>query len=159
MKLRDRWLRKADDTVAAERKRALVKLDKMEETLWDAWDRSLKDELVRTMGKVTDEGSGDGAGQAEGSERKSDNVRKVNRDGDAAFTRQILDIQDRRAKILGLYAPEKKEVTGANGGPLQFQEAKPLTDEALHEVIRRHNQREAEDANRAAASKVVAASA
>ncbi len=34
-----------------------------------------------------------------------------------AFDR-LLKIQDQRAKLLGLYAPEKKELTGADGAPI-----------------------------------------
>jgi hypothetical protein len=113
-KLKNMWLREAKDTVAHEREKQLRKLDKLEEELWEAWDRSQRDELVRTMGKTTAGGTGEEAGQ----DRKSDNVRKVTRDGDASFTRQILDVQDRRAKLLGLDAPTKTELTGKDGAAI-----------------------------------------
>jgi hypothetical protein len=31
---------------------------------------------------------------------------------------RLMKIQDQRAKLLGLYAPEKKELTGADGAPI-----------------------------------------
>jgi hypothetical protein len=54
-------------------------------------------------------------------------------EGDTDAVTKCLAIMQRRAKYLGLDAPEKKEVTGANGGPMQIQTAglKGLTDEEL----------------------------
>jgi hypothetical protein len=52
--------------------------------------------------------------------------------GDVSAINQCLNIMARRAKYLGLDAPEKKEVTGANGGPVQLaSELRGVSDEDL----------------------------
>jgi hypothetical protein len=40
--------------------------------------------------------------------------------GDAIAVEKSLAISARRSKLLGLDAPQKREITGANGGPLRF---------------------------------------
>lgn len=52
--------------------------------------------------------------------------------GDTDAITKCLAIQQRRAKYLGLDAPEKREVTGAGGGPLEMvSNLKGLSDEDL----------------------------
>lgn len=51
--------------------------------------------------------------------------------GDADAITKCLAIMQRRAKLLGIDAPDKKEVTGMNGGPIQFQGFKGLSDAEL----------------------------
>jgi hypothetical protein len=43
--------------------------------------------------------------------------------GDTSSISTALRVAERRARLLGLDAPVKQEVTGANGGPLSFIEA------------------------------------
>lgn len=43
--------------------------------------------------------------------------------GDTAAVDQILKIMQRRAKLLGLDAPTKREVSGPEGGPLEFMDS------------------------------------
>lgn len=58
------------------------------------------------------------------------------KNGDGAAVDRVLKIMDRRAKLLGLDAPEKHEVAGAGGGPIQYEaveyrivhEGKPTED-------------------------------
>ena len=39
------------------------------------------------------------------------------------FLDHITRCREQQAKLLGLYAPERKEVTGAGGGPIDLREA------------------------------------
>lgn len=131
------WQADAKDAVAKEKARSLQRLNTLEEELWDAWEKSKKDEMSRTMGKVANGGERDG----DGSDAKlTDSVRKVNRDGDPAFTRQILEIHDRRAKLLGLDAPSKQEISGPGGSPIITAQL-DLSDEAQEAILRRHFER------------------
>lgn len=55
--------------------------------------------------------------------------------GDTSAVNQCLSIMQRRAKYLGLDAPDKKEVTGKNGGPLELASSlKGLSDEDLASI-------------------------
>lgn len=56
--------------------------------------------------------------------------------GDTDAITKALAIMQRRAKYLGLDAPEKKELTGANGGPMQVAglDLKGMSDEDLKKV-------------------------
>lgn len=52
-------------------------------------------------------------------------------EGDTSSISTALRVAERRARLLGLDAPVKQEVTGANGGPLSFVEvAKQFADAA-----------------------------
>lgn len=42
------------------------------------------------------------------------------RKGEVAAVDRVLKISERRAKLLGLDAPERKQLEGAGGGPMQF---------------------------------------
>lgn len=52
--------------------------------------------------------------------------------GDLDAVGKCLSIMQRRAKLLGLDAPDKKEITGANGGPIQMNGFKGLSDQELN---------------------------
>ena len=51
--------------------------------------------------------------------------------GDTDAISKCLAIMQRRAKYLGLDAPEKKELTGKDGGPIEMSRFKGLSDEEL----------------------------
>jgi len=54
--------------------------------------------------------------------------------GDTDAITKCLAIQQRRAKYLGLDAPEKRELTGAAGGPLQLSGVRGMSDEELAQL-------------------------
>lgn len=55
-------------------------------------------------------------------------------EGDTDAITKCLAIQQRRAKYLGLDAPDKKELTGAGGGPLQLTGVRGMSDEELTQL-------------------------
>jgi hypothetical protein len=59
------------------------------------------------------------------------------RKGEAAAVDRVLKIGERRAKLLGLDAPEKRELTGKGGAPLVPAAIDPglLSDQALQELL------------------------
>ena len=48
---------------------------------------------------------------------------------------RCLNIMERRAKLLGLDAPAKQELTGKDGGPLRIVTAEDLTDDELAAIV------------------------
>ncbi len=55
-------------------------------------------------------------------------------EGDTDAITKCLAIQQRRAKYLGLDAPDKKELTGAGGGPLQLTGVRGMSDDELTQL-------------------------
>lgn len=54
--------------------------------------------------------------------------------GNGAATDRVLDILAQRAKLLGLNAPVKSEVTGKGGGPVQL-DVRTLSDDELRTIV------------------------
>jgi hypothetical protein len=48
-------------------------------------------------------------------------AKKTSFNGQVAFLKLQLEVMDRIAKLTGAYEPEKTELTGPNGGPIQMQ--------------------------------------
>lgn len=82
----------------------LKKLDKMENELWQAWERS-KGGKRRT--KI--EGGTANGGTVSGGTLKERQLEDTN--GDPRYLDQIMNVMDRRAKLLGYNAPVKVEIS------------------------------------------------
>jgi hypothetical protein len=54
--------------------------------------------------------------------------------GDTDAINKCLGIMQRRSKYLGLDTPEKREITGAGGGPLQLTGVKNMSDDELAQL-------------------------
>lgn len=95
------------------RAQQLAKLDEMESELWQQWEVSKGDEeitAVKTRGK--------------NDESKEFTARKKSRIGHTSIMAQIIAIQERRSKLLGLDAPVK--LAGADGGDLMKNVPPPM---------------------------------
>jgi hypothetical protein len=149
-KLEEMWMTQATRDIALEKQRMLQKLETLECEMWDAWDRSKTDETQRTVARTGPASAveGDGSGE-KAATKKVEGVRKVSRDGDAAFAKQILEIQDRKAKLLGLDAPTRNELSGPGGGPIPVANV-PLTDDDQEAILQRHFNRTNRTSNGAA---------
>ncbi len=92
----------------------LAKINHLERTYWDAWDRSCKDaETVtqKTKGVVQRRQGEDGAFVAE---RPAEATKtSKGQAGDPRFLTGIQWCIEQRCKILGVYAPEKRELKGS----------------------------------------------
>jgi hypothetical protein len=111
------------------KRRELAELAKAQAEAWAAWEKSKLDAERTTKEMI--EGGGDGG-------RKKASMTKEGQCGDVAYLRILLDIQERRAKILGLDAPARQELSGPAGGPIAVSRSS-LTDEQLDAVIARGN--------------------
>lgn len=116
----DRW--KAQSITAIEEYVAveLAKVEHLERTYWQAWNRSCGD---RKRNKV---------GRKDAPDGKTDTVEKVRegRDGNPAFLAGVERCIERRCKLLGLDAPTKLAPTMPNGEPL-FRQPLMTPDEVV----------------------------
>jgi hypothetical protein len=118
------------------------------EEVREEWERSKEDRTAKSVkrkGFPTKSGEDDEEGgsaiKTAFQERK---VTTILGKGNPAYMDLMIRLEDQRAKILGLYAPEKKEITGKDGDPLfaivgDLDLAKLTTEEkeALLELARK----------------------
>jgi primosomal protein N' len=89
----------------------LASIDLSVKVAWAEWERSQGDRESTTQ-------------QAEDGKYGAKRVvtkKTEGRLGDVRYLELIAKCRDQRAKLLGLYAPVKQEVTGANGGPVDLR--------------------------------------
>ena len=98
----------------------LAKIDQLEKTYWEAWSRSLEKTLKRSKkmkGSVEDSVET----KSETKPRRKDveiTETTEERLGDPRYLDGILKCIQKRCELLGIDAPEKKELTGKDGKPL-----------------------------------------
>lgn len=114
------------------KQKELSRIDELQNDFWTAWEESKKN--VVTVGvekksitlKIKDASGGDIGLPA--IERK-DSRRRTGQSGNPAFLQGVLSCIDRRCKLLGLDAPERKELTGKDGEALPIAIVKMSIDE------------------------------
>ncbi len=112
-KLIKRWQKSQIIDMNDAKARELAKVDNLELTYWDAWERSCEDaETVtqKTKGKVQRKQNEDGTFVQE----RPAEVNKTSKGqaGDPRFLQGVQWCIDRRCKILGVDAPVKQQFTG-----------------------------------------------
>lgn len=65
----------------------------------------------------------------------------------ASFMKQVLDVHDRRVKLMGLSAPSRHELSGPAGGviAIETRDAQPIDSATKHALFARHMARIEED--------------
>lgn len=119
-KLVKRWRQSQLLDIDDAKTRELARIDNLELTYWDAWERSLeefKSKVIKAKGtrieKVKD-------GEAETETRSTpveQSQKSEDRNGDPRYLQGVQWCIEQRCKILGVYAAIKQEITGA----LHFQ--------------------------------------
>lgn len=111
---RESQTRDTDQAITIEIER---NLNQMREA-WEAWEKSktdYKQKFSKQKGELTGKGP-------DGQTIKTRDVERGEKDmnafGDPRYLAEIRMLADQRVKLLGLNAPEKKELTGENGSPL-----------------------------------------
>lgn len=120
--LLDEWREMRNINVDQAIQLELQRIDTMDKEAWEAWDKSKTDyersakrqKGAPTQGGGTDGGEGGGFKVLEAEERREDVVCC----GDPRYLDIIHRNAIERRKILGIYAPEKREVTGKDGAAL-----------------------------------------
>jgi hypothetical protein len=116
--LQRRWQESALGDFNAKKAAELAKMDELERTYWEAWERSC---LAREV--TTQEKTQGGEGQSEDARLKA-GVRKEQRDGNPEFLRGVERCIEMRCKITGAFAaikiapttPDGEEAWHANDG-------------------------------------------
>jgi hypothetical protein len=107
--LQRRWQESALADFNSKKAAELAKMDELERTYWEAWERSCQAREVTTQEKTqTGEGSTD-------EPRRKVGVRKEPRDGNPEFLRGVERCLDMRCKIIGAYAALKIAPTTPDG--------------------------------------------
>src|SRR5215472_12656826 len=107
--LQRRWQESALADFHAKKAAELAKVDELERTYWEAWDRSCQAREVTTQEKTQA-----GEDSTEDTRRKA-GVRKEPRDGNPEFLRGVERCIELRCKILGAFAAVKIAPTTPDG--------------------------------------------
>lgn len=119
--LRDKWRKETMEATDKWMERELSGLDEQEREAWSAWERSKQDAVTKMATKE---------GQASGKA----SVKTEGQCGDPAYLRHILDVRERRAKLLGLDAPSRSELSGPMGESIKV-DYKEIPDEHLTALL------------------------
>lgn len=105
----------------------VARTDMLIAELYEAWEKSKQDfELVRARQershvedtKRTEEGDGSKSKGKAAYVKQVQSRETVANYGNVGYISEIRKLLEYRAKLLGLYAPDRKEITGANGQPI-----------------------------------------
>lgn len=107
-----RWKAESISDIDQLKQRELKGLEHQESECWDAWNKSKQDAVTKSAKKTR---------PSAGTSKEEVATKQEAQCGDPAFQRLILDIREKRAKILGLNAPEKAELSGPDGGPIRVE--------------------------------------
>ena len=113
--LRKEWLDRSINHIDQRKAIELAKIDQLEITYWDAWERSKEDSETETVEKI---GKADKDGKPT-PDRIKQNKRKEGQTGNPSFLAGVQWCINKRCEILGLDAPKKNELAGPGGGPIE----------------------------------------
>ncbi|WP_159467961.1 hypothetical protein [Dyadobacter sp. 3J3] len=131
-----------DDMVQLE----LQRIDDAVMVLWDAWQKSSTDhksKFTKRKGELPAAGKGKGDKEIASDKITTTHLEQGEKEeinfGDPRYISEIRFQLIERRKLLGMYAPEKKELTGKNGSPLRapitFLSAENMTDEQIEKFL------------------------
>lgn len=127
----------------------VARVDMLIAELYEAWEKSKKDyertraSQERRQMEITEKEDGKDSPKPKATKhpasflKQSQSREQVINYGNVGYISEIRKLLEYRAKLLGLYAPDRKEVTGANGQPLNPQTTnttitvEELTDDEL----------------------------
>lgn len=117
----------------------LVVIDDIIKQLWIAWDKSVLDQELKSTKKKGELSKGGELSRITTKEIEEAVKSEINY-GDVRYISEIRANLIERRKLLGLYSPEKKELTGKDGGAIQTEnktviEYSKLSDSTLQELI------------------------
>lgn len=129
IELTKRWQQSALINIDLVKSRKLQELAEIKRKNWEAWNRSIEECKTRTVKAKGDRG---GKGKDKTDPQIIEQINKTEeRCGDPRYMGNLIDAIKEECKILGLYAPEKKEHTGKDGGPIQVETQRAAVLERL----------------------------
>ena len=104
--IRRRWREDTAINLDEAKQQELSRIDTLERTYWDAWERSLEERV-----KTRTEQSANGGGDDDKGQKKTAkaSVEKETLLGNPAYLSGVMSCIERRCKLLGLDAPSKNE--------------------------------------------------
>ena len=128
-------IQNVDDAIQKE----LAIIDDIIKQLWIAWDKSVLDQELKSTKKKGELSKGGELSRITTKEIEEAVKSEINY-GDVRYISEIRANLIERRKLLGLYSPEKKELTGKDGGAIQTEnktviEYSKLSDSTLQELI------------------------
>lgn len=130
--LREQWKANASADIDEAIGKELAKLDRLEEQAWESYLKS----VTTTQ---THNGTQSRPGQKKGERAKkstSQNVTVTESAGDPRFLNIVENCIERRCRIIGIDAPGKVEVTGKNGGPIEYKDKSNMAISALADMLK-----------------------
>lgn len=101
--VQERWQASATEKLSAARARELAKIDRLERTYWEAWERSCQARTISSAEECIGAG-----GLGRGMQRKG--IRREEQGGNPAYLAGVLQCIERRCRLLGLDAPDRHEM-------------------------------------------------
>lgn len=108
--IRERWKKATIENYNEYIFRELERIDLLEREYWTAWQNS-KEERMKARQEMGDKKGPDGRPLV-----TKASMEREQRDGNPSFLAGIERCIEMRCKLLGLNAPEKREITGKDGG-------------------------------------------
>ena len=120
---REEWRAEYAGEIHDLRLRELAKIDNLERTYWEGFERSQRDrERKKTERKRTPAGKDGKKGREEDVLAETVAVTVEGKDGDARWLNGVQWCIERRILLLGIEAPKKVELAGADGGPIKVED-------------------------------------
>ncbi len=129
--LQREWLKTALIDFDKAKARELAKIDDLERTYHAAWERSREDAETTTQKMIETDDVIDKAIKEVLGPRGRKEMTKTTKGqaGDPRFLQGIQWCIERRCKIVGIDAPQRREITGKDGGPIETTDVDGVTDD------------------------------
>lgn len=126
--IQKKWIEAAVLDFNEARVQELTKINELERTYWEAWEESKKPKIAKatTISEMKDKAKSVKTGKLKPLRVKTDTKtfkRREYRDGNPMFLQGVEWCIKRRCAILGLDAPKRTELSGPDGGPIEFIDA------------------------------------
>lgn len=121
--IRKEWLKSSLIDFNEAKARELAKIDNLEITCWQAWDRSNKAKRTETT-----------TVRGEDEETISITIKEEQLTGDKRFLDGVDSCIDKRIKIFGFAAPVKRELSGPDGGPIRTEDVSITEEERINRI-------------------------
>ncbi len=121
------WREQAAEFTKAAKERTLVELEAVAGEAWLAWEKSKKDRLFNTLKKkgIVSDAKTEKENAAAMALAES-TIRKEGQTGDPAYLTIILGCAEKRARLLGVEAPQKVQMTDQAGAPVPVGNLMPI---------------------------------
>lgn len=112
--IEENWRKKTALNIDEYKQKKLLEIENSKKIAWEAWHRSINEFKAKTL---TARADNDNAVRPH-----TQVIHTETRVGDPRFLAEVNKLIAEECKLLGLYAPQKQEHTGKDGGPIQIED-------------------------------------